>query len=187
MNANPPAITLEPVTLAHASVLQRLFEDPDVVEHLTFPSPYPPGEMAMYIANAIRQRDEGTRFVFAILEADRTPSGIALLKGVDLAAGVGELGYALGRPYWGGGRATAAANAVLAFGFGTLGLTAMTAICGELNVASLRVLAKLGFAEQSRAIEAHPKWPEPRVQIRLRVTPATWPARRLPCAVLREW
>jgi RimJ/RimL family protein N-acetyltransferase len=179
-------ITLEPITLAHAPALQTLFEDPGVVEHLTFPSPYPAGEMAAYIAAAIRQREEGIRYVFAILEPDGTPSGIALLKGVDLAAGRGELGYALGRPYWGGGRATAAASAVLGFGFDTLRLTTITAVCGALNVASLRVLDKLGFTEASRAMESHAKWPEPRVQLHLRVTPGPWRSRRLPAAVLRE-
>src|SRR5438045_2169442 len=124
-------IKLEPVSLAHAPALQILFEDPAVVEHLTFPSPYPPGEMAKYVADAIRERECGTKYVFAIIEPDGRPSGIALLKGVDALAGVGELGYALGRPYWHGGRATAAASAVLDFGFETLGLETILAVCGE--------------------------------------------------------
>jgi RimJ/RimL family protein N-acetyltransferase len=173
-------ITLESVTVAHAPALQELFEGPGVVEHLTFPAPYPRGEMAKYIANAIRERDLGTRYVFAIIEAGGLPSGIALLKGVDAAAGVGELGYALGRPYWGGGRATAAARAVLDFAFDTLGLDTVVAVCGELNVASLRVLDKLGFIEVSRAVESQPKWPEPRVQLRLRLTNDMWRARPVP-------
>jgi len=180
-------ITLEPVTLAHAPTLQTLFEDPAVVEHLTFPSPYPPGEMARYIDNAIREREEGTRYVFAILEADGAVLGIALLKRVDLAVGAGELGYALGRPYWGGGRATAAAAAVLRFGFDTLGLTRVMAVCGTLNVVSLHLLDKLGFVEESREIQSHAKWPEPREQVRMQVTRETRRDRELPAAVLREW
>jgi hypothetical protein len=43
------ALRLTPVTPAHAEALQALFEDPAVTEHLTFPTPYPPGEMAKYI------------------------------------------------------------------------------------------------------------------------------------------
>jgi RimJ/RimL family protein N-acetyltransferase len=133
--------------------------------------------MANYIANAIRQREEGTRIVFAIIEPDGRPSGIALLKGVDASAGEGELGYAVGRRYWGGGRATAAASAVLDFAFETLNLDAVTAVCGELNVVSRRVLDKLGFREVTRALESQPKWPEPRVQIHLRLTRDVWMAR----------
>jgi RimJ/RimL family protein N-acetyltransferase len=170
-------ISLEPVTLAHAPALQVLFEDPAVVEHLTFPSPYPPGEMARYIAEAIQKREEGTKYVFAIIEPDGRPSGIALLKGVNAATGVGELGYALGRQYWGGGRATIAASTALDFAFETRHLATVIAICGALNVASLRVLEKLGFAEEARAPESQAKWPEPRVQVRLRLTRAEWAAR----------
>ena len=175
--ARVAVIVLEPVTPAHAPALQQLFEDPGVVEHLTFPSPYPAGEMATYIANAIREREAGTRHVFAMIEPDGRPSGIALLKGVSAAEGVGELGYALGREYWGGGRATAAASAVLSFAFETLQLTTVIAVCGELNVASLRVLEKLGFTETTRALESQAKWPEPRVQIRLRLTRDEWAMR----------
>ncbi|HEX5070823.1 MAG TPA: GNAT family N-acetyltransferase [Vicinamibacterales bacterium] len=167
-------IALEPVRLAHAEALQVLFEDPPVVEHLTFPSPYPPGEMAKYIADAMAERARGRKYVFAIIEPDGRPSGIALLKGVDVTAGVGELGYALGRPYWGGGRATAAASAVIEFAFDILHLQSLIAICGELNVASLRVLHKLGFVEESRAADSQPRWPEPRVQIRLRLSREEW-------------
>jgi len=173
-------ITLVPATLVHAARLQSLFEDPGVIEHLTFPSPYPPGEMAKYIADAMVEREKGRKYVFAILEPDGRPSGIALLKGVDAAAGVGELGYALGRPYWGGGRATMAASAVLDFAFDTLRLDTVVAVCGEMNVGSLRVLERLGFAETSRASDAQPKWPEPRVQIHSSLTKATWQTRRLP-------
>jgi len=170
-------ITLESVTLVHAHALQVLFEDPAVVEHLTFPSPYPPGEMTRYIAEAIRLREEGTKYVFAIIEPDGRPSGIALLKGVNAAASVGELGYALGRQYWGGGRATMAASTVLDLAFETLHLATVIAVCGALNVASLRVLEKLGFVEEARAPESQAKWPEPRVQIRLRLTQGEWAAR----------
>ena len=173
-------IVLEPVTLAHAPALQELFEDPGVVEHLTFPSPYPPGEMARYIGNAIRERELGTRYVFAIVEPDGRPSGIALLKGVNAAEAVGELGYALGREYWGGGRCAPAASAVLGFAFETLHLTTVLAVCGELNLASLRVLEKLGFVAMTRAPESQAKWPEPRVQIRLRLTRDGWTQRPKP-------
>ena len=103
-------ITLAPAALEHAPILQALFEDPEVIEHLAFPSPYPPGEMARYLAMSIAGRAAGTRYVWVTIEPDGTPSGIALLKDVDRAAGIGELGYAFGRRYWGGGRATAAVD-----------------------------------------------------------------------------
>lgn len=167
-------ITVVPATLAHAPALQTLFEDRAVTEHLAFPEPYPPGEMARYIAAAIAGRAAGTRYVFAVIEPDGRPSGIALLKDVDTAAGSGEIGYAFGRAYWGGGRATAAADAMASFAFETLQLTSLRAVSGAINVPSLRVLAKLGFVEERRFEEVRTKWPEPREQIVLRVSRDAW-------------
>lgn len=172
-------VALEPASLAHAPILQALFDDPAVTEHLSFPEPYPAGEMARYIVAAIEGRAAGTRYVFAVIEPDGRPSGMALLKDVDVAAGTGELGYAFGRPYWGGGRATITADATAAFGFNVLRLTTLRAVCGALNAPSLRVLAKLGFVEERRFDEARPTWPEPRVQIVLGATRDAWRIARL--------
>jgi RimJ/RimL family protein N-acetyltransferase len=66
-------------------------------------------------------------------------------------------------------------------------LTHVIAVCGTLNVVSLHVLDKLGFVEESREIQSHVKWPEPREQVRMRVTPQTRRDRELPAALLREW
>ena len=64
---------------------------------------------------------------------------------------IAELGYWLGRPHWGKGIATEAARAIVEYGFGTLGLAALTSGCFVDNVPSWRVLTKLGFAETGRS------------------------------------
>jgi RimJ/RimL family protein N-acetyltransferase len=56
-----------------------------------------------------------------------------------------ELGYWLAPPLWGQGLVTEAATAVVRFGFETLGLHKVTVGCIEENVASRRVIEKLGF------------------------------------------
>jgi ribosomal-protein-alanine N-acetyltransferase len=61
-----------------------------------------------------------------------------------------ELGYAFGRPYWGRGFATEAARAVLAEALGPLGLERVVAVTKPVNLASQRVLAKLGFVPAGR-------------------------------------
>ena len=165
---------LEVIALAHAAILQPQFEDPAVTDHLAFPCPYPPGEMARYVESAIAGRAAGTRYVWAIVEPDGRASGIALLKDVDTVAGTGELGYALGREFWGRGRATIAANDVMTFAFRTLRLQSLRAVSGALNAASLRVLEKLGFREEHRYEDAREKWPAPRTQVVLRATRESW-------------
>lgn len=167
-------IFLEPIALAHAGALQPLLENPAIAATTPFPYPYPPDGAQNFVAEAISLRASGTKYAFAVCEADGRPVGVSLLKDVDLAVGKAELGYWIGCPYWGSGRATAAAAETLAFAFRTLGLTAVTAVCLEANPASLRVLAKLGFIETGRFDQALPKWPEPRPSIAFQLSGDAW-------------
>ena len=64
---------------------------------------------------------------------------------LDVDRGFGELGYVLAKPYWGLGYATEAAAAVLKFGFTQLGLSLIESNAMPENLASLRVMAKLGL------------------------------------------
>ncbi|MGI6207347.1 MAG: GNAT family N-acetyltransferase [Anaerolineae bacterium] len=59
--------------------------------------------------------------------------------------GRAELGYAMGRPYWGQGYMTEAARAVIAYAFSNLDLNRIEAMCDCENVASARVLEKCGM------------------------------------------
>jgi len=59
--------------------------------------------------------------------------------------GDAELGYWIGKPYWGQGFATEAASAVMAYGYSKSGVRRF--VCKHLagNPASARVIKKLGF------------------------------------------
>jgi ribosomal-protein-alanine N-acetyltransferase len=59
-----------------------------------------------------------------------------------------DLGYLLSRRYWGQGYATEAARAVLEFGFQELDLHRVYATCRPANVASSRVMEKLGMRRE---------------------------------------
>jgi ribosomal-protein-alanine N-acetyltransferase len=59
--------------------------------------------------------------------------------------GEGVLAFYLARDYWGQGLATEAGRAFIEFGFGELGLARIVAGANVKNVASNRVLQKLGF------------------------------------------
>lgn len=65
-----------------------------------------------------------------------------------------ELMYGFLPAWWGRGLATEAARAVLAWGFGPGGLTAVEAAVDVPNADSLRVLRKLGFVEVRRSAGA---------------------------------
>jgi ribosomal-protein-alanine N-acetyltransferase len=61
-----------------------------------------------------------------------------------------DLGYGVGPDEWGQGYATEAARLIVRFGFETLGLHRIWATHHPENLASRRVLDKLGFVEEGR-------------------------------------
>lgn len=63
-----------------------------------------------------------------------------------------EVAYLLGKPHWGQGLGTEAARASLNFGFDDLGLDRLVGIVHPENIASQRVLEKIGmsFVERTR-------------------------------------
>ena len=71
----------------------------------------------------------------------------------DPARREGNIGYALDPAHWGRGYATEAARALLAFGFGDLGLHRVWAHCVAENAASARVLEKVGLRQEGRLRE----------------------------------
>ncbi len=68
----------------------------------------------------------------------------------DANASEAMLGYCFDRSAWGHGYATEAGRAMLGFGFLDLDLEAIWAGCDTENVASIRVLEKLGMSIESR-------------------------------------
>src|SRR5699024_4825713 len=61
-----------------------------------------------------------------------------------------ELGYTLGRHWWGRGLATEAAGLCIDAALGPLGLTHLVALADARNPGSVRVLEKVGFTAERR-------------------------------------
>jgi len=73
--------------------------------------------------------------------------GIYPCRGSDdqIIAGAARLAYYLARPYWGRGFATEASRVFVDYGFRNLNLSRIEAGVNAKNIASIRVLQKLGF------------------------------------------
>lgn len=65
----------------------------------------------------------------------------------------GEVGFALGGDHHGRGYALEAATAMLRLGFDDLGFHRITAVCIEDNVASARLLTRLGMRQEARLVD----------------------------------
>jgi RimJ/RimL family protein N-acetyltransferase len=124
--------------------IATLMNDWDVVKNLASPPfPYLEEHAREFVDRQEDRRAKGTDFVFAITR--KSDSAFIGKCGVHLRETGFELGYWLGRPYWGQGYATEAAAEVLAFGFRNLRADHIWAGWFHDNPASGRVLEKLGF------------------------------------------
>jgi RimJ/RimL family protein N-acetyltransferase len=98
----------------------------------------------------LRPIDAGLGLMAMIFKADGKYIGYCgLYPNFDGAGektqGEAVLGFTFGRSYWGRGLATEAGDVFLRYGFGQLGLSRVVSVVDAGNLASLRVLEKLGF------------------------------------------
>lgn len=112
-----------------------------------FPHPYTLADANRYIASAIAARPE-TRLA---IEADGEAVGsIGWVLHDDVERTSAEIGYFLGRTYWGRGIMSEALRAVTLHAIRAHSLTRVYALPFAWNGASCRVLEKAGFALEGR-------------------------------------
>lgn len=85
-----------------------------------------------------------------VARADGCHIGNCGIRVNDAAPREANIGYELHPDYWGQGYASEAARAILRFGFADLALHRVWAECVADNVASARVLEKLGLRQEAR-------------------------------------
>lgn len=148
----PPAckVRLRRLTIVDAPALADEANDPLVARTLRdyFPHPYSVDDALRFIETAEEHTDPVTQFV---IEADGEVAGVmGVFVGEDVMRRNGEIGYWLGRRWWGRGIATEAVRQVCDYGFGTLKLDRVYAEVFGNNPASVRVLEKAGFCLEYR-------------------------------------
>ena len=143
-------LALRPFVSSDASEVQRMAGDRAVAERIpVIPHPYEDGMAEAWIASHPESFEKRAAVSFAITDAATgTLLGAISLSCFDHAAKVAEMGYWLGREHWGSGFATEAARAVLAYGFDELDLNRIHATHMGSNVASGRVLQKIGMQHE---------------------------------------
>ena len=134
--------------LSDADALARLAGDPEVSSHTAnIPHPYNISDGEQFVRRARAENESGQGLVLALAFKRQPNEAIGMIgaHGSDFR-GTAELGYWLGRPYWGQGLMTEAARVFvdLVFGMTSLGEIVAAALPG--NAASRRVQEKLGFA-----------------------------------------
>jgi RimJ/RimL family protein N-acetyltransferase len=115
---------------------------------LRIPHPYTEADAQDFIAGTQEEllNRSGLRLGIVVRESGTLCGGVGLRIEPDHRRA--ELGYWIGVPYWGKGYATEAATAMVRYGFKTLQLHRILASHFANNVASARVLRKIGMRHE---------------------------------------
>lgn len=129
---------------ADAPALAVQANDRDVWLNLTdaFPHPYSERDAEAYIATAATASPQTS---FGIVVQGVVAGNVGLTPGEDIHRKTTELGYFLGRTFWGRGIMTDVVRAVTLYALDTLGMHRVFAVPYRRNRASARVLEKAGY------------------------------------------
>jgi RimJ/RimL family protein N-acetyltransferase len=153
-NVKPAEIKLEtdrfiikPISLDDAEEIYHNVKDYDIARWMiNLPHPYPEDGAIKYINEATELMKKGLSYELPIrLKSTRELVGVMALLKVDTKNKNAELGYWIAKKFWNSGFATEASLRVLEFGFKVLNLERIFAKYYPENIASGKVLEKLGM------------------------------------------
>ena len=152
-----PRMTLRRYESGDLSALHAMFGREDVCRYL----PWAPMDLDQARAK-IEQRlqqfridADGQAVVLAAIEAETGRHvGEFMLRLTNAESRQGEIGWSLHPDAHGRGLATEGARSMLRLGFEELGLHRITAGCDPRNVASLRVMERLGMRREAEFVES---------------------------------
>lgn len=128
--------------------LFAIFGDPEVTRYWGFDVLPDRAAAAALLSDIQQQFLARTLLQWGVETADGQLVGTCTLSQFDARNRRAELGFALGRAFWGRGYMTTALPAVLNFAFGRLGLNRLFADTDPRNAPSVRALERLGFLRE---------------------------------------
>lgn len=152
-----PRLIIRPWTLEDAGAALRMYGDREVMRYLGRDRPgvviESLEEMRERLGRAIERylnSPKGYVYAAVALRESGEVIGTALLKSLELSNGSAsedeiEIGWHFARAHWGKGFGTELGAALVKHGFGRLGLTELHAVAYHENVASLRIMQKIGM------------------------------------------
>jgi 8-oxo-dGTP diphosphatase len=153
-------LTLRPLRPADAPALHRLVNDWEVAKTLArVPFPYPRALADEWIASTWEQIAAGTAWHLAIVGEEGGQEvlvgcvGLTLSRAKGTGNGEAELGYWVGRRFWGHGVAPEAAGRLARWGLANLDIARVRASALTDNGRSAAVLRRLGFRETGEGVQ----------------------------------
>jgi ribosomal-protein-alanine N-acetyltransferase len=142
-------INLRAPVQADAESITKYARNPAVSRMTHMPYPYRLEHAQEFIRRYHRVRRKGKMYMFGIeqKETGKIIGGISL-GNVNKEQHRAELGFWLGKPFWGQGITSEAVALMLDFGFKKLRLRRILAMVFHHNPASMKVLKKNGFVRE---------------------------------------
>lgn len=156
---NSERLSLRFFEMTDASAVFRLVRERDIAATTTnIPHPYLEGMAEEWIGTHQTKFEDGELINFAITltSTKELVGAIGLMVNRDFDSA--ELGYWIGKPYWGKGYCTEAARAVLHYSFNDLNLNRVYAFHYLINPASGKVMEKIGMKKEGIARQHIKKW-----------------------------
>jgi len=142
-------LTLRFLTEADLPAVYEIFSHPEVMRYWSYPAWTDHSQAQQWLTNNQEGYRTGNALQVAIERRDdHQLVGTCTLFQFHVASRRAEIGYALGRPYWGLGYMQEALRALLQYAFQTLDLNRLEADIDPRNLASAHVLERLGFLKE---------------------------------------
>lgn len=155
------SLTLRPFVREDLPGVLALVQEKEVAS-TTLNIPYPCGEAEINDWFQLQRREleegKGLRWAVRLAETDELIGAMKLATHPEYESA--EIGYWIGKPYWGKGYASEAARLVIDYAFNTLELNRIEAHAMVENVGSSRVLHKLGMQEEGYHPQLIKRWGE---------------------------
>jgi RimJ/RimL family protein N-acetyltransferase len=142
-------VSLRLLTEADVDGLYSIFSHPEVMRYWSTP-PLANRDAAVELLKGIQDsfaRQTMLKWGVARNE-DNVLLGTATLFNLSFENGRAEIGYGLGRPYWGSGYMNEALQVLIEYSFKELNLRRLEADADPRNIKSLRTLERLGFQRE---------------------------------------
>jgi ribosomal-protein-alanine N-acetyltransferase len=144
-----PRLTLRPLGPRDADAVFAMMSDTETMRFWDWPGFRERQTVAEIVDAQLEDMASGRAFYWAVA---LTPEGKAIgscdLSEIDRHHGRAEIGFLFDRSYWGNGYAREAMEAITAFAFEDLNLQRLWARFHTGNMASQRLLERLGFARE---------------------------------------
>lgn len=154
MQKTHPAVDV--LRMKYADAIQEQVSHLEVAGPTRIPHPYPENGAKMFIEMSEEEMKQGKSYHHVILN-QKSLVGMCGLMNI-IPRDSAELGYWIGKPYWGMGFASFGVKMTLAVAFNHFQLRMVYATPLEFNKASMRVLEKNGFIFTRKEPHHNAKW-----------------------------